>query len=166
MHWEGDSKDKLYLILNFRQCGGLCLLKQIVLITLYPSWQSSLTMLKVTLRISSLRRIEVITIKLKRTLIIARLMSVTTIRAPEVTNIFVDAEEKIFEYLPLFMWDHSLTSRVILRKVSSVLFVSIFLQTNIIFIQILLGQSGDIYKHKQPIKNHTSTDISRKTLYF
>ena len=118
-------------------------------------------MLKVTLRISSLRRIEVITIKLKRTLIIARLMSVTTIRAPEVANIFVDAEEKIFEYLPLFMWDHSLTSRVILRKVSSVLFVSIFLQTNIIFIQILLGQSGNIYKHKQPIKNHTSTDISR-----
>ena len=74
---------------------------------------------------------------------------------------FVDAEEKIFEYLPLFMWDHSLTSRVILRKVSSVLFVSIFLQTNIIFIQILLGQSGNIYKHKQPIKNHTSTDILR-----
>ena len=161
MHWEGESNDKLYLTLNFRQCGGLCLLKQIVMITLYPSWQSSLTMLKVTLRISSLRRIEVITIKLKRTLIIARLMSVTTIRAPEVTNIFVDAEEKIFEYLPLFMWDHSLTSRVILRKVSSVLFVSIFLQTNIIFIQILLGQSGNIYKHKQPIKNHTSTDILR-----
>ena len=119
-------------------------------------------MLKVTLIISSFLRIEVMTIKLKRTLIMARLISRTTIKAPYNRKYIHCVMTTVFVFLPLFMWDHSLTFRVILRKLSNVSFISIFLQLNKhLWVDLIWSVWMKIFLHHPPIRLRLYPSISK-----
>ena len=76
-----------------------------------------ITKLKVTLTISSLRLIDVITTRLKKTLIMARLMSVTTTAAPEIMEMLNISSCRVrFENISISYSGHSLNAFITLSS--------------------------------------------------